>query len=305
LTFNYNSSYSNGTNFVATLLNGNTTKHDNWSCGIRLFDGSLYSAISNTSYNLTILNTAPNITLTSPDDLTVTTDRTPTFNWTGADSDGDVLQYEFNLSLVAASTCYESNRYVTKNTILSNLSYTPTTYIRCLYDNLDSYNWSARAYDGEEYSSWSAFRTIYVQSLINLSLYNTTVSFGNLNNSQSKNTTSGEFDPFVLINYGNSYTNVSINSTDLWSKVANPSEYYQFKVRNTTMNCFWTNETNTSWAFVPSITSNVIKNFNFTSGYQEGCNNVSFDIHVEVPLNESAGDKSSTITFTGRLGEIY
>ena len=33
-TIDYNNSYINGTNFVSTLAYTNTTKHQNWSCGI-------------------------------------------------------------------------------------------------------------------------------------------------------------------------------------------------------------------------------------------------------------------------------
>src|SRR3989344_7790995 len=65
LTVDYNNSYANNTLFNATLDNGNTTKGENWTCSMRLYDGTDYSSWVNSS-NITILNTLPTISLTGP-----------------------------------------------------------------------------------------------------------------------------------------------------------------------------------------------------------------------------------------------
>ena len=59
LTSYYNQSYANGTNFSATLLAENTTKAENWKCGMKTNDKTGYSDWAN-STALTILNTPPN-----------------------------------------------------------------------------------------------------------------------------------------------------------------------------------------------------------------------------------------------------
>ncbi|VVB78120.1 Right handed beta helix region [uncultured archaeon] len=55
LSFDYNNSYSNGTEFNAILKSGNLSSGDNWKCGINLFDGTNYSGIVN-STGLVIIN---------------------------------------------------------------------------------------------------------------------------------------------------------------------------------------------------------------------------------------------------------
>ncbi len=126
LTINY-SSISNG-EFNATLDSDYTTKYDNWSCSMRLYDGSLYSSWGNSS-NLTILNNAPTVTLVSPVNGNVTSDRSPTFTWTGSDIDGDDLTYDINISL------YDSVQDTRHETGLTNLTYTPSDLL-FLWDNV-------------------------------------------------------------------------------------------------------------------------------------------------------------------------
>ena len=107
LTADYNGSYANGTLFNATLANGNTTKTHQWTCGLRLFDGVSYTS-ANTTYNVTILNTAPTVSLSLPADASTTTDRTPLFQFSVSDADAELVRWEFNTTLVANSTCTDT-----------------------------------------------------------------------------------------------------------------------------------------------------------------------------------------------------
>ncbi|VVB78285.1 Concanavalin A-like lectin/glucanases superfamily protein [uncultured archaeon] len=306
-TLNYNNNYANGTLFISTLTNSNLSKGNNWSCGFRLYDSQAYSNWSNSTHIL-IINTLPTVSLAFPADGNVTTNRTPTFTWMGSDDDSDPLQYELNMTLIANSLCTDPvNRYKDKTVILGNTSYTTSPYLKCLLDNGDSYNWSVRAYDGQAYSSWTKARNISVQSLISVSLPVNSINFGNMNLLQGSNTTLGNPAPFILRNDGNAEINITANFTNLWTSVANPSRYYQFKVTNKTIGCFNYVNTTTAWtnATQLSVTKQIIQNMNFTSGYQSGCNNVSIDIAIEVPASEGAGNKSSTVTFTSYLAENY
>lgn len=304
LTIDYNNSYSNATLFNAILDSGNTTKAENWICGMRLYDGTDYSSWVNSS-NLTILNAAPTISLTSPTHGTKTTNRSPEFTWSGSDNDSDTLSYEINLTAYYTgggrrSVCdiYEDN-----NSLGSSTSYIPSDYLRCLIDNNYYFNWTVRAWDGEEFGSWTTERNLSIQSNITISLPTSLVSFGSMNISDTNDTTDESPPPLILINNGNAELNISINFTNLWSSVSNPSNYFRYKIRNLTTQCFISGETSTSWTQAPFLTGFAIHRLNFTSGYQTGCNNVSVDLLIDVPGDESTGDKSSAIIFISSLGE--
>jgi parallel beta-helix repeat protein len=258
---------------------------------------------NNTETRTINVNRAPSVTLLSPANGNITTNRMPTFTWSGSDPDGDSLVYDINLS------CYDSNG----NSVISSgsdyqsgigvTSYTPSSYLKCLNDNGQYYGWTVRAYDQLAYSDWAASRNISINSLIVVSLPVSSVNFSSMNNFESKNTSTGDPAPFILSNDGNAELNISVNFTDLFSSVQNPSNNYQYKIRNNSLGCYIDSGTQTSWAQAPSMTGFAINRLNFTSGYQSGCNNVSVDLLVTIPGQEPAGNKSSITTFISGLGE--
>jgi hypothetical protein len=294
----YNASYANGTFFDAVLANGNTTKGQNWSCGMRLFDGQLYSNWVNTT-NLTILNTPPAVTLSDPPDASSTTNRTPTFNWTGSDDDGDSMTYEFNISLVASSLCSEPDRYVTG---INGSNYTLTSDLACLYDNGDHYIWSARAYDSSLYGSWASYWQINISSLVAISLINDSIDFGSLSLHGYANTTENSPLPFLLQNDGNALLNISINASNLWTSAANPSNYYKFKIDNSSeAGAFDWAQSITNFTNMPNSATllKCISRLNYT----DSKDTAEIDLYVQVPPNEMPGARNSTVTFMAVLGE--
>ena len=124
-----------------------------------------------------------------------------------------------------------------------------------------------------------------------------------MNNSQSINTSSDNPQALVLQNDGNAYLNISVNFTSLFSSDSSPTNNFQFMVRNMTAACFVSTGTQTTFTQAPTATTKIINQFNFTKGYQTGCNNVSIDLLITVPVDEPPGNKSSTITLTAALGE--
>ncbi len=305
LTISYNNSYANGTLFIASLNNANTTKGENWSCGMLLYDATVYSSWINSS-NLKILNSAPNISLINPANGNLTTDRKPEFTWIGGDNDtADILTYDVNITgwYGGGGKVSSCNDYVAKETQGSTATYTPGIPVKCLVDNNNHINWSVRAYDGEEYSEWAVIRNISIQSSLSINLTVANVSFGNINISDSANTTTGSPPAFALKNDGNAETNISVNSSALFSSVSHPSSNFQYKIGNLTSDCFVGSGTQTTWANTPLTLTTAINRLNFTAGYQNVCDNVSVDILVEVPVNEEPGNKSSLITFIASLGE--
>jgi len=290
--FDYNNSYLNGTWFNVSLGHLNTTKGENWSCGMRLFDGKEYSNWIN-STNLTILNTLPNVTLLLPPNGNTTIDRAPAFNWSVLDDDGDFISSQFNL------TCYScsfDNRFAVVAGA-GNVTYKVVGDLQYLIDDNYYYNWSVRANDSAAgFSSWANDFRLNIQSYVAINLTRDIVNFGSIITG-SNDTTDDSPLPFVLVNTGNVFVNVTMNATDLWTSVKNPSKYYQFKADNYSgqggaFNWPWSITTFTNVSNSTNILK-AISGFNYTIGK----NTAEVDINITVPQTEGAGVRSSTITF--------
>jgi hypothetical protein len=296
VTHNLNNNYASGGVVQDTLDKSNLGSGDVWKCGYTLFDGMNYSA-EGFSSELTIVNRAPTISLISPDDGSSTTNRTPSFSWSGSDPDSDMLTYEFNISLVAASVCTEGDRYQTS----LGTSYTLTSDLACIFDNGDYYMWSARSYDGVNYSEWAAYRSIKINSLVSMNLTNSIVNFGNLGYLKTNDTTSGVPQPFVIENDGNVLLNITIKAANLWNTIANPNQYYKFKAREAEGGSFdlgnsVTSFTNMSSSTTPVMCVSALK-------YSDATDSANVDIYVKVPPDEPIGARSSTVSFTYTLAE--
>ncbi|MBS3080109.1 LamG domain-containing protein [Candidatus Pacearchaeota archaeon] len=308
LTIEDNASYVNGTLFIGILSHQNTTKNEIWSCGLRFFDGEIFSNWTNSSSppNVTIVNTLPTVALTDPANGNATTDRTPNFSYSGSDDDSDSLEYEINLTAyyTGGGRRQSCDQYLNKNIVGSATVFAPTTYLKCLIDNGYYFNWTVRAYDGDGYGDWNeSERNITIQSDISVSLPVSVVNFGTLNVSKSDNTSDDSPAPFIIRNDGNADQNISVNFTQIFDRVTIPNESLRFMIRNLTAGCFIVANTTTSWTNAPTATTPIIHRLNFTSGYQDGCSNSSVDIHIKVPSDEPPGDKSSVVTFISSLGE--
>jgi len=254
---------------------------------MRLFDGELYSEWGN-STNLTILNSPPQITLNKPDNYYSTTNRTPQFNWTASDDDGDSLTYYINITCIG---CSDDNRFESTG----NTYYIPSVPLKYFADDNYYYNWTVKAGDGEVNTTTES-RTFNITTLVIVSLSNN-VSFGEMLAGEIENTTDDDPSPFLMRNDGNCFLNIGVNvSSWLWTTYQEPSSYYQFKVDNVTgeENAF-NSSSITTWTNV-SNQSSLISDFNYTDDRDEA----EIDIQIEVPSDEPYGPKSSLLIFTGR-----
>ena len=266
---------------------------------MRLFDGWEYSGWG-TSGNLTILNSPPVVTLLLPPNNNKTTDRTPTFTWSASDDDNDAMGYEFNISLVPAGFCSDADIYAQG---LGSGTYTLTSDLNCFDDNGDYYIWSARANDSEGFGNWASYRNINISTLIIINLTTDLIEFGSVIPPSSNDTTDNSPAPFVLQNDGNVKVNVTAGASSLWEAIANPNQYYKFKIDNKTdeLNSFNWLASLTSWTNMPLTASAILGIVELK--YPDANDTAEIDVYVEIPPNEPPGTKNSTVTFTASLGE--
>lgn len=302
----YNNNYANNSFFNAVLESGNTSKTESWTCGIRIFDGVDYSSWTNTTGNVTILNTLPDIPgLSSPADGSATTDRTPMFSWTGTpnDDDGDVVSFDLNITCynTAGGPCAGSGNDDRLITGISSTTETLTSELQYFIDNNDYYNWTVRAYDGEEYSSWATDYSLNITALVDVTLPNGSVEFGVVSPLGNYDTTDDSPKPFLIQNDGTVFVNISISATDLWAKQLNPSRYYQYKIANYTLE-----NGSFNWALSRIFFRNLSTSAETAIvelNYSNATDTAEIDINISVPLDEPADVRSSTVTFTASLTE--
>ncbi|MFH1151647.1 MAG: hypothetical protein V1788_00815, partial [Nanoarchaeota archaeon] len=300
-TFEYNSTYANGTTVISIFASGNLTKGDVWMCSVSAYDGTEWGEWVNSS-NLTIANSAPTVTLYSPASGNITTNRTPAFYWNGSDADGDNLTYDLNLTCYSSlgGGCSDDNRLISgisaQNSVL-------TDYLKYLKDNNYYYNWTVRAYDGTSYSSWASPPwKLEIQASLDVVLINETINFGVIAMDGTNDTTTNNPYPFSLRNDGNCFANVSINATQLWATVSSNSSYYQFKIANLSgeEGAFNWAGSITAWNQTPINGATVaIVALNFS----DSKDSAEVDVLVTVPNQEPAGDRGSIVYFESSLGE--
>ena len=108
LSYNYNNNYANGSEVSFVLGKGNLTTGDEWICSARVYDGASYSAWVNSSMLKIIDNTAPNITIISPEPINYT-NLNVTYN-ISINEDVDVCFYDLdnlgNVSMVSVNSTY-------------------------------------------------------------------------------------------------------------------------------------------------------------------------------------------------------
>jgi len=145
----------------------------------------------------------------------------------------------------------------------------------------------------------TGFTNVTVGQVAAISLTVNTVDFGTMNVGDNNDTVDNSPIPFRVQNDGNVNVNVTINATALWTQdtynVTGPN--YQFKCGNSTeWDC---PEGSPEAAFVNMPVSSAailaVANLPFPSARDL----MDVEINVTVPPAETAGVKSSVVTFTG------
>ncbi|GEM_PF-4476120 len=286
--------YLNRSDIITSAL---TADGQNWTVQATPNDG-YDDGITLVSNNITIrtttatTNTAPPIPLLMSPNGTTTTSRTPTFIWNNSvDPDGDPnVSYRLEVDDNRAFTNTEVNVSGILNSTATNTSYTITTEL-----SVDTtYFWRVFAYDQTVYSENSSVYNFTVQSYLAINVTSSTVAFGSLNNGANVSTPNNA-TPFRAENVGNIITNITVTGTKFFNAVTFPSSFYQFKIRANESGSFNVSNSTTNWVQM-NTTSGI---FHVVSlDWHSVSNDFITDLNISVPGNESAGSKSSTVTFT-------
>ncbi|MDO8510961.1 MAG: hypothetical protein Q7S55_02240, partial [Nanoarchaeota archaeon] len=136
-----------------------------------------------------------------------------------------------------------------------------------------------------------------VQSLLAVNITNDLVAFGTLSPGVEVVTPTNA-NPFRGENVGNIVANITITGTPFFTAVSMPSTFYQFRIRANESGAFNTTASaTTNW----NQTNSTLNAFVFhvvSLDWHSISNDFLADLNITVPLNESAGSKSSALTFT-------
>ncbi|MFH1424086.1 MAG: hypothetical protein ABIG20_00210 [archaeon] len=151
----------------------------------------------------------------------------------------------------------------------------------------------------------SAAINLTVNTSTSISLEISTVDFGTLMTNSTDDTSDNSPQPFVVRNDGNVNVDVSIKANQSMfsgTGAGNDTDTFQFKTANCSLsvcgfielNSFdWANST-ISWTNFTDVEQGVIDSLEYANTSDEA----EVDIRVFVPLDEPAGSKGATITFT-------
>jgi hypothetical protein len=240
----------------------------------------------------TVAGLPSKVTLTSPSDNSIITNRTPLFNWTAA-TGATPITYEL---LIQRESCQDLGSCVTDLINVTGIEGTNYT-ITDMLDVDAVYNWTVRANNSIDYGEYADTFNFTVNSLVSLTLPTSSVDFGILALEANENTTDGSPAPIKVENDGNILINVSIYANEsLWKSQNLNTSYFQFKADNSSeANAFnWTGSTQ-DWLNVSSFALPVIKQLNFS----DATDIAEIELYVTVPTDEPAGTKTSTLVIEG------
>ncbi len=149
-------------------------------------------------------------------------------------------------------------------------------------------------------STPSGKANVTVPSKTYISLPIDMVNFGELDVGLSNDTTDDSPLPFTLRNDGTVNVNVTIGATDLFTGTGggNPSTYYQYKSEEYEVGSVINTTTDLITTFINMPTTGspemVVSRLRFPNAYDS----IKVHLNVTVPLDEAAGEKTSTVTFT-------
>jgi len=225
-TYDYNVSYANNTLLNSTLSANYLEAWENWSCGMRLYDGVAYSSWVNSSINITILSTPPRVTnvwnssvnlANGPNEATSTI---ITINFTAYDIDGFS---DLNDATAKINVTGDSTPTVRDNSTCQRLTTFDSYYANysCAiemwwWDASGQWNITAYIQDDESKSASNNSQDFYVGLRTSFALGPSILSWPGISPRLTNQTSTN--DPVLLNNTGNDDIvsgQIGINATNL------------------------------------------------------------------------------------------
>ncbi len=294
-SYDYSANVANFTTVGTGRLVNPLMKYDNWTCQSYAYDGFDVSVFRN-STALQVSNSPPNQTsLIEPLNGNDTIfNRTVNFRWVnGSDADNDTLTY--NLLVNTSSGGYLVNITTTDSNYVSNTLFVVDTV----------HYWKVCVSDEGLYGQCSPVFNFTVRSSVALTLISDNTSFGGLNPNDQDDTTDDNPGPLKIQNDGNVLTNVNISLADLglWTSPGYqaPTSKFRYKINNNTgeAGAFNWSGSQTMFANIPISNETALALLN----YSDNIDSARVDIEITVPSDEPSGFKSSSLLFTGWIGE--
>lgn len=218
-----------------------------------------------------------------------TYNRTPFFNWTGYDVDGDPLTY--NVSITCLNGCSADDRNYSG---ITSENFTVPTDLQFLYDDGYVYNWTVQACDPFGCGPWAAERNFTLSGLVSVYFSRNATDFGKLGLGANASTLNDSPLPLEVTNDGNVPVNLSVFATSsLFVTSPLPSPFFEIAARDqNTSNSYVS--ANTTFFAIPDQGS--AEQIVYALNYAPGNDTVPYDLKVHVPLDEPGGQKQATIT---------
>ena len=201
----------NANSQIITLGAGNLTGNDEWNCTVRTFDGSLYSSFASSKVTITAGNSPPNITtpIIAPSLPNVTSNLI--CNVTAGDLE--------NTSLVVEWYWYRNGVY--NNSGNTSVTKDTTWQLSTIgAGNLtagDSWNCTARTFDGTSYSAFDSSKVTIQNSAPNITALTIVPPSPNITSNLICNATAGDFEnTSIMVEwywYKNGFQNISGNTS--------------------------------------------------------------------------------------------
>jgi hypothetical protein len=214
--------------------------------------------------------------------------RTPFFNWTAFDADGDTMIY--NLSIECESGCSVDDRNYSG---IAQPNFSIPSDLLFLWDDGYHYTWKVQACDPFGCGNYSEERNFTISGLVSIFFSVNATDFGDVGIGNASNTTDDSPNPLEVTNDGNVPVNLTIHaSPDLFIRSGLPSPFFMIAARNETNNNYAM--ANTTFFEVPPSGSElqIVEALN----YSFGNNTVLYDLYVSVPLDEPPGERQTTLT---------
>jgi hypothetical protein len=209
-------------------------------------------------------------------------ERNVTFDWsTVTDPDGDPVTYNFSLT---QAICLDDNQ----SSLGASSYYGGTICVDRVYW------WTVQACDTTQCSAWATASNFTIPSRAGITFIVNNTDFGALSRNATEDTTDDSPLPFTVENTGNVYLNVTMRALDpLFNSSGLGNDTFQYKAREAVAGAYTAAQE--SWYNVSASHTYLFSNLD----YNDSRDSAYIDIGIDLPFEEEAGAKGSTLQLMG------